>query len=145
LSSLTPLAETSDVALALDAATDAPPISGDEDQLRQVFTNLIENSIKYGGAGQQTAITLRIIDRDPVLRVPAVQVQVIDRGAGIDAIHLPRLTERFYRVDNHRSRELGGTGLGLAIVKHIVNRHRGRFRIDSALGKGTTCTVVLPQ
>ena len=74
-----------------------------------------------------------------------VRAEVIDRGDGIDPLHLPRLTERFYRVDSHRSREMGGTGLGLAIVKHIVNRHRGRLRIASEEGKGSTFTVVLPK
>ncbi|MDK3072639.1 ATP-binding protein [Sedimentitalea sp. JM2-8] len=145
MSSLTPLADTNGAVLELDAPSGPLPISGDDDQLRQVFTNLIENAIKYGGENNRTTIELRVVERDSELRVPAVQVQVIDRGSGIDPVHLPRLTERFYRVDNHRSRQLGGTGLGLAIVKHIVNRHRGRFRVDSVLGKGTTCTVVLPQ
>ncbi len=69
---------------------------------------------------------------------------VADDGDGIDPLHIPRLTERFYRVDDHRSRELGGTGLGLAIVKHIVNRHRGRLRIESAPGQGSRFSVVLP-
>jgi two-component system phosphate regulon sensor histidine kinase PhoR len=73
-----------------------------------------------------------------------VRIDVIDQGEGIDPIHLPRLTERFYRVDSHRSREQGGTGLGLAIVKHIVNRHRGRFRVESTLGEGSTFSVILP-
>jgi two-component system phosphate regulon sensor histidine kinase PhoR len=78
------------------------------------------------------------------LRAPGVRIQVIDYGAGMDPLHLPRVTERFYRADDHRSRELGGTGLGLAIVKHIVNRHRGKLNIDSALGEGTTVTMMLP-
>lgn len=68
-----------------------------------------------------------------------------DRGDGIEEQHLPRLTERFYRVDTHRSREQGGTGLGLAIVKHIVNRHRGRLRIESRVGQGSRFTVILPE
>ena len=72
-------------------------------------------------------------------------MEVIDQGEGIDELHLPRLTERFYRVDSHRSREKGGTGLGLAIVKHIINRHRGHFRIESELGKGSVFTVILPE
>ena len=67
-----------------------------------------------------------------------------DTGPGIDPLHIPRLTERFYRVDTHRSRQMGGTGLGLAIVKHIVNRHRGRFRISSTPGEGSEFTVILP-
>ncbi|MFN6977112.1 MAG: ATP-binding protein, partial [Gemmobacter sp.] len=69
---------------------------------------------------------------------------VIDRGEGIDPLHLPRLTERFYRVDHHRSREKGGTGLGLAIVKHIVNRHRGRLKIESTKGEGSRFSITLP-
>ena len=78
------------------------------------------------------------------LRAASVRVTVADNGEGIDPLHLPRLTERFYRVDDHRSRELGGTGLGLAIVKHIVNRHRGRLKIDSVEGQGSRFTVILP-
>ena len=73
-----------------------------------------------------------------------MRIDVIDQGDGIDSLHLPRLTERFYRIDTHRSREMGGTGLGLAIVKHIVNRHRGRLRIQSEKGQGSTFTVHLP-
>ena len=73
-----------------------------------------------------------------------IAVAVSDEGDGIPAVHLPRLTERFYRVDNARSRQLGGTGLGLAIVKHVVNRHRGRLDIRSTPGKGSTFTVTLP-
>jgi two-component system phosphate regulon sensor histidine kinase PhoR len=79
------------------------------------------------------------------MRGPMVAVSVADHGEGIDPIHIPRLTERFYRVDAHRSRAKGGTGLGLAIVKHIVNRHRGRLRIDSRPGEGSTFTVLLPS
>jgi two-component system phosphate regulon sensor histidine kinase PhoR len=73
-----------------------------------------------------------------------VRIQVIDKGPGIDPVHLPRLTERFYRADSHRSRQLGGTGLGLAIVKHIINRHRGRLRVESEIGQGSVFTVILP-
>ena len=80
----------------------------------------------------------------PGLRRQGVRLTVIDHGPGIAAHHIPRLTERFYRVDTHRSREVGGTGLGLAIVKHIVNRHRGRLRIESEIGRGSRFTVVLP-
>ena len=120
-------------------------IPGDADQLRQVFTNLIENAIKYGGSGGAVNVIVTVSERDPALRAPAVRVQVIDRGPGIDPMHLPRLTERFYRADSHRSRQLGGTGLGLAIVKHIVNRHRGRLRVESTLGEGATFTVILPS
>ena len=78
------------------------------------------------------------------MRGEAVILSVSDTGPGIDSIHIPRLTERFYRIDGHRSRELGGTGLGLAIVKHIVNRHRGRLRIESEPGQGSRFSVILP-
>ena len=78
------------------------------------------------------------------MRTNGVRLTVTDHGEGIAAHHIPRLTERFYRVDSHRSREIGGTGLGLAIVKHIVGRHRGRLRIASTLGKGSTFSVILP-
>ncbi len=76
--------------------------------------------------------------------MPGVTVEVIDDGQGIDESHLPRLTERFYRIDTHRSRQVGGTGLGLAIVKHVVSRHRGRLRITSERGRGSTFAVLLP-
>ena len=102
------------------------------------------NAIKYGGSGGRVTLQMTESAREPVLRAPGVRIQIIDYGAGIDSIHLPRLTERFYRADDHRSRALGGTGLGLAIVKHIINRHRGRLRVESELGKGTTFTVILP-
>jgi len=90
-------------------------------------------------------IVVSIQGRDPALRAPSVRIKISDKGPGIDPIHLPRLTERFYRGDEHRSREKGGTGLGLAIVKHIINRHRGRLRVESDLGQGTVFTVILPR
>jgi two-component system, OmpR family, phosphate regulon sensor histidine kinase PhoR len=110
----------------------------------QVMTNLIENAIKYGGNNKLVKVSLQLEPRDAVLRCAAYRIDVTDQGDGIDAIHLPRLTERFYRVDTHRSREKGGTGLGLAIVKHIINRHRGRMMIVSEKKQGSTFTVVLP-
>jgi two-component system phosphate regulon sensor histidine kinase PhoR len=106
-----------------------PPVLGDADELAQVFQNLIDNAVKYGS-------------RNSEVRVMAGPAEV-DRGEGIPREHLPRLTERFYRVDSARSRELGGTGLGLAIVKHIVNRHRGHLEIESAPGEGSRFTVYL--
>ncbi len=145
LNSLRPLAEDAEVQLTLTAPEEPVSLTGDNDQLRQVFTNLIENGIKYGGSGGSVEIRVAPSERDSAMRGPAVRVQVIDKGPGIDAVHLPRLTERFYRADSHRSRQLGGTGLGLAIVKHIINRHRGRLRVESDLGKGTTFTVILPR
>jgi len=103
-----------------------------------VLHNLIGNAIKYGRAGTAVRIDLERA-QGGVLRLT-----VADEGEGIDTAHIPRLTERFYRVDSGRSRALGGTGLGLSIVKHIVERHRGRLQIASTLGKGTTVLVTLP-
>jgi two-component system, OmpR family, phosphate regulon sensor histidine kinase PhoR len=111
-------------------------VPGDADQLTQVFHNLIENAVKYGGK----AVSIRLSRGDA-----CVMIAVQDQGDGIDPVHLPRLTERFYRVDSHRSRAQGGTGLGLAIVKHIMNRHRGKLRIESEQGVGSTFTVILPD
>lgn len=142
--SLAPLADDADVRIDADLGELTPMMKGDADQLRQVFTNLIENAIKYGGSGGRVEIGLEIVRREPVLRAPGVRVRVQDFGPGIDPVHLPRLTERFYRADNHRSRALGGTGLGLAICKHIINRHRGRLRVTSQVGQGATFTVLLP-
>jgi len=144
LKSLSPLAEKSGVDMVLDAPEVPVIVTGDADQLQQVFANLIENAIKYGGQGEFVGVTLSVSDHDRAVRAPAARVQVADKGAGIDPVHIARLTERFYRADNHRSRELGGTGLGLAIVKHIVNRHRGRLRVESDLGQGAVFTVILP-
>jgi len=140
-----PLAETGGVALHLERPESAVVVPGDSDQLHQVFLNLVENAIKYGGAGGEVRVTLERVDHDPGLRGAAAVVTVRDLGPGIDPAHLPRLTERFYRADTHRSRELGGTGLGLAIVKHIVNRHRGRLRVESVPGEGASFSVRLPM
>ncbi|MEM6407029.1 MAG: ATP-binding protein [Pseudomonadota bacterium] len=120
-------------------------ILGDQDQLTQLFLNLIENAIKYGGPDRTITVELSEIDRDRTLRTPAYRIDVKDEGEGIDVLHLPRLTERFYRVDDHRSREMGGTGLGLSIVKHIVNRHRGRLKITSEQGVGSCFSTILPR
>ena len=120
---------------------DPVTLPGDADQLVQVFTNLIENALKYGASGQVVRVSL---SAEETVRGPAVRVEVADQGEGIDPVHLPRLTERFYRVDTHRSREMGGTGLGLAIVKHIVSRHRGWLRVESKVGEGSRFSVVLP-
>ena len=144
VATLAPGARAGAVRLELLGAAEPAMIPGDSDQLVQVFHNLIENAVKYGGAGGVVTVALEHVAHEPVLRGPAWAVRVEDRGEGIEARHLPRLTERFYRVDTHRSREQGGTGLGLAIVKHIVNRHRGRLRIDSEKGRGSTFSVILP-
>ncbi|KUJ86036.1 PAS domain-containing sensor histidine kinase [Ruegeria marisrubri] len=145
LKSLQPLADDAGVELSLDIPGQPVTVTGDADQLRQVFTNLVENAIKYGGSGGVVNVSLSLRERDPAVRGPAATVVVEDKGPGIDPVHLPRLTERFYRADSHRSRQLGGTGLGLAIVKHIVNRHRGRLRVESELGKGSQFSIILPR
>ena len=145
VAALRPRADSAGVALVLDGMPGPVTIPGDPDQLAQVFHNLVENAVKYAAAGREVTLRVSRVEREPVLRGAAVQVDVIDKGEGIDPLHLPRLTERFYRVDTHRSREQGGTGLGLAIVKHIVSRHRGRFRIDSEIGKGSRFRVLLPE
>jgi two-component system, OmpR family, phosphate regulon sensor histidine kinase PhoR len=136
---------------------DLPPINGDDDELTQVFQNLIDNAIKYGRTGATIRIAGWTVAPAPVaagtgtplpaqrLDRPAVAVAVMDEGDGIAREHLPRLTERFYRIETVRSRELGGTGLGLAIVKHILNRHRGALDIDSTVGVGSIFTVHLPM
>ena len=141
---LEPVATQGGITLDLQLPTTAVVVPGDASQLRQVLTNLIENAIKYGGAAKTVTVVLTAVTVDPALRAQAVRLSVADQGEGIAPHHLPRLTERFYRVDTHRSREIGGTGLGLAIVKHIINRHRGRLRIESTLGQGSTFTVILP-
>ena len=147
LASLRPRAEDTgnDLVLEIDASAEGRMgLIGERDQLMQVFLNLTENAIKYGGP--QKPVTLRVSRAEGrgLMRGEVLQVDIIDRGEGIDSQHLPRLTERFYRVDTHRSREMGGTGLGLAIVKHIVNRHRGRLKITSEKGVGSTFSVLLP-
>jgi two-component system, OmpR family, phosphate regulon sensor histidine kinase PhoR len=144
VTTLEPVAAQAGITLALLLPPGPVAVPGDASQLRQVLTNLIENAIKYGGTAKSVAITLTPVAMEPTLRAEAVRISVADQGEGIAAHHLPRLTERFYRVDAHRSREIGGTGLGLAIVKHIINRHRGRLRIESTLGQGSTFTVILP-
>ena len=144
LHTLQNLARDAEVTFETEYPEHPVSMTADGDQLKQVFTNIIVNAIKYGGLGGRVTVRVTESAREPVLRAAGVRIQIIDYGAGIDPIHLPRLTERFYRADDHRSKELGGTGLGLAIVKHIINRHRGRLRVESELGQGTTFTVILP-
>ncbi len=130
------------MSIVVDGPDDLPDVPGDPDQLTQVFQNLTANAIAYGRTGTELTINLRPASTAGIARGVAVSVR--DRGEGISGEHLPRLTERFYRVDPARSRALGGTGLGLAIVKHIVNRHRGRLTVESEVGEGSTFTVFLP-
>ena len=131
----------------LIAPDDLPPVVGDPEELGTVFQNLIINAIKYGGHAGTIDVSCELLEAGPaVMRAsgPCLRVSVQDYGEGIPKEHLPRLTERFYRVDTARSREMGGTGLGLAIVKHITNRHRGALSIESDVGVGSTFTVYLP-
>jgi two-component system phosphate regulon sensor histidine kinase PhoR len=124
--------------IVVDLDAGVPPVSGDRAQMSQVLHNLIGNAMKYGRKGGSVTVALQ---RHPT---GMISVLVRDEGDGIAPEHLPRLTERFYRVDAGRSRAAGGTGLGLAIVKHIVERHRGRLDIESTLGEGTTVKILLP-
>jgi two-component system phosphate regulon sensor histidine kinase PhoR len=123
--------------VVIEAPANLPPVAGDEDQLTQVLQNLIDNALKYGE--QNTDVHVRA-----AVNGEMVELSVRDHGQGIPREHLPRLTERFYRVDAARSREMGGTGLGLAIVKHIVNRHRGKLTITSKPSYGSTFTISFP-
>ena len=116
----------------------APVIFGKHDEITEVFVNLLENAIKYGFDGSDVTLAITMVAPHHV------RVDVINFGEGIEERHLPRLTERFYRIDKARSRKIGGTGLGLAIVKHIVNRHRGSLSITSTLGETTRFSVELP-
>ena len=118
-------------------------VPGDRDELVRVFENLVENALKYGAPGQRVDIVLT--QAASLEGEPEAQVSVRDYGPGVAPEHLPRLTERFYRVDVRESRAQGGTGLGLALVKHILNRHRGRLSIASTVGAGATFTVHLPS
>ena len=131
----------------VDIEPGVPAVIGDTGELGQVFHNLLGNAIKYGGDDGRVEIRVSLSDtRPPAMqgRGACVRIDVRDSGEGIPREHLPRLTERFYRIDTARSRQLGGTGLGLAIVKHIVNRHRGAMTIDSEIGKGSVFTIFLP-
>ncbi len=136
-----------DMRISLALPSYLPDVQGDRDELAQLFQNLLDNAIKYGRAGSEITVGAETVMRASTNgeRAPVayVSVAVRDRGEGIAREHLPRLTERFYRVDTARSREMGGTGLGLAIVKHIVNRHRGFLEIDSTPGEGSVFSVFL--
>jgi two-component system phosphate regulon sensor histidine kinase PhoR len=133
------------VRLAMRIEDELPVVAGDADQMAQVLQNLLDNGLKYGRDGGVLMLEVALAaagTRWPSRR--GIVLSVADQGVGIPREHLPRLTERFYRVDKGRSRAVGGTGLGLAIVKHIVNRHRGQLLIESEEGKGTTVSIWLP-
>jgi two-component system phosphate regulon sensor histidine kinase PhoR len=135
---LEPLAKADHVTIEISKAASPPPVLGDRDELTQLFQNLIHNAIKYSRDQGHVWINFgRAADGQ-------IFATVRDDGEGIPSSAVPRLTERFYRVDVKRSREKGGTGLGLAIVKHIVNRHGGRLQIESRQGEGSSFTVLMP-
>ena len=133
------LARDREVKIQINAPAEPVIVLGNRDELIRVFENLIENALKYGASGKRVEIDFT---RDK--SADEARVSVRDFGPGIAPEHLPRLTERFYRVDVADSRAQGGTGLGLALVKHIMNRHRGRISIASIWGQGATFTVQLP-
>jgi two-component system phosphate regulon sensor histidine kinase PhoR len=146
---LTMNADSKQMQVIADIHDNLPLVKGDSNELRQVIYNLVSNAIKYGYSGSEVRVKAKITSELPsdikmrnLQRV--VMVSVSDQGEGIPRQHLPRLMERFYRVDSARTREIGGTGLGLAIVKGIVVRHRGAITVDSIEGEGSTFTVYLP-
>jgi two-component system phosphate regulon sensor histidine kinase PhoR len=144
---LAPLAREGGVVINLDLPENPLWVPGDHDELLRVAENLIENAVKYGESGGRVDVTLASVEAPEWLRQETellAELSVRDYGPGIAPEHLPRLTERFYRVNATQSREKGGTGLGLAIVKHIVNRHRGQLAIESEPGHGAVFKVTLP-
>ena len=135
--SLEPIAEAASITLISGQPSGDTAVIGERDELVQAVQNLIENAIKYGKPGGRVEVATSA-------RGSKVYLSVTDDGIGIAAEHVPRLTERFYRVSAKKSHERGGTGLGLAIVKHIVNHHQGELRVESTLDRGSTFTIVLP-
>ena len=131
--------------IMIERPDNLPRVMGDPDELTQVFQNLVSNAISYGRVGSPIRMTAAPRDSLPGDEGAGVMVSVTNQGDGIPAEELPRLTERFYRVDKGRSRSMGGTGLGLAIVKHIVARHRGHLDVESIPGEVTTFAVSLPR
>ena len=140
---LEPLAGERQVGIEIDLPAAPVLIAGDREELLRLFENLVENALKYGASGGKVMVSLTSAASPD--GAAEVRVVVRDFGPGIAPEHLPRLTERFYRVDVGDSRAQGGTGLGLSLVKHIVNRHRGRLLIESALKNGATFTACFPQ
>ena len=137
--------KTTGVTVNLDMPPTPVIVAGVLDELIQMIQNLTENAIRYGRQNGQVDLTIKQnVTHDALPGIPLASICVADNGDGIAPSHLPRLTERFYRVDKGRSREMGGTGLGLAIVKHIVSRHRGHLDITSDLGQGSRFTIYLP-
>ena len=143
IEALTPMIENQ-VKMKLRLPKTSSHVTGEYDQLRQVFMNLLENAIKYGKHKGQISVDISEVYYEPKLKKDAHSISVKDEGPGIELIHIPRLTERFLLDRYVPFMEQGGTGLGLAIVKHIVNRHRGRLSIESAVGIGTEIKLLLP-
>jgi len=149
LESVRPFADRHSVTLVRRGDQPLPPLQGTPDQLHQLFTNLVDNAVKYGGDGKTVTVETALLDPAPadagaLAGRTAVAVSICDQGPGIAPEHVPRLTERFYRIDKARSRNAGGTGLGLAIVKHITRRHRAELQIESELGQGSRFSVYFP-
>jgi two-component system phosphate regulon sensor histidine kinase PhoR len=136
------LARDRGVDIKVTIPSDPLLVLGDRDELIRALENLVENALKYGAVGKRVDIT--VARGQTRAGAPEARVTVRDYGPGIPPEHLPRLTERFYRVDVTDSRAQGGTGLGLALVKHVLNRHGGRLTIESTLGAGATFTIHLP-
>jgi two-component system phosphate regulon sensor histidine kinase PhoR len=136
------LAQDRNVEIKLAQPAENVTVAGDRDELTRVFENLVENALKYGTNGKR--VDIGFAGSTSADGAAETLVTVRDYGPGIAAEHIPRLTERFYRVDVSQSRAEGGTGLGLALVKHILNRHRGKLSIESEAGHGAALTVRLP-
>lgn len=139
---LEPMAAEANIGVEVHSRLREAAVLGDRDELMQVFINLLHNAIKYGKPGGSVRVSLERLENGPA---STIEIAIEDDGPGIPRQHLPRLTERFYRVPSVSALEKGGTGLGLAIVKHVVNRHRGEFRIFSEEGAGSRFTVVLAE
>jgi len=141
IDSLGPLASENGIVIEREFADGPLVVPGDRDELFQVFENLLENACKYGQSGGHVTVSIAGGEDS---QQPGFDVTIRDYGPGIAEEHIPRITERFYRVDVENSRTQKGTGLGLSIVKHILTRHNARLSIKSEVGKGAAFTVHLP-
>ena len=139
-----PFATAANKQLKLNIHNVLPQLSGNQENLHRVLVNLIENAINYSDDAETISIEVALTENENDFALPALKISIVDKGEGIDPNEIPRLTERFYRVDKSRSRNKGGTGLGLAIVKHILVRHKGALTIDSIKGEGSSFNVFLP-
>ncbi len=138
------LARQSDTRIETDLPDVPIQFQGDPDEIVRAIRNLVENAVQYSGFGGLVTVSGAVNHQDEAGGAPHVSIQISDDGPGVEDHHIPRLTERFYRIDDHRSRDSGGSGLGLAIVKHIVNHHRGRMTFEARVGEGSQVTVTLP-